>query len=397
MSANGKTTRFFSWPLTKQDLKSNLALALVILLIMLMMSTVINYAMSIMQTESSGEDTTEAQEQLFTHLSALAVYDAMAGADLSLDDFESTSDHKPYEQAFGLVGEQIDADVSVAGFQSAIDELEASEVGIDTYVKQFEYAYALSQSKGVFTGDELDAEDMMTTMLEAMGVSTDLVDSMGSMDTASLLNRMYFTVIGLLPILLLIVVMANSLIADKVDKGSMVYVLSTPTKRSAVTITQAAFLIVVPLVMIAIVCASRIASSFVFYDEVCVERIVMLYVGMYILVEAIAAICYLASCWFNQSKRSLAVGGGLAVWFFLASLLGTFGSENLVDMGVGVEALGVFNNLTLVGLFDIDAIGTIGTGAVDDTFIWKLAVLAVIAVVCYVVGAIRFKKKDLPL
>jgi ABC-type transport system involved in multi-copper enzyme maturation permease subunit len=39
----------------------------------------------------------------------------------------------------------------------------------------------------------------------------------------------------------------------------------------------------------------------------------------------------------------------------------------------------------------------VGTGNVDLSFLWKLGVLAVIAVLCYAVGAIRFQKKDLPL
>ena len=53
--------------------------------------------------------------------------------------------------------------------------------------------------------------------------------------------------------------------------------------------------------------------------------------------------------------------------------------------------------ITLIGLFDINAIGTIGSSAVDYAFVWKFGVLAAVAVVCYVAGAIRFQKKDLPL
>lgn len=82
---------------------------------------------------------------------------------------------------------------------------------------------------------------------------------------------------------------------------------------------------------------------------------------------------------------------------FLASLLGMFGTKDLVNMGVGVEELGVFNKLTLIGLYDINAISTIATDQVDMSFVWKLIVLGVIAVMTYAIGAIRFNKKDLPL
>ena len=401
MTAEKRTTRFFSKPLMKQTVKSNLALALVILVIMCMMSTVVNYATSMLGTQNASELTSDekadAQQDFYSYLFAMATYDQMAQADLSYDDFAKSTDKSAYEALFDQMNQQSDLDLSVKGLEDAAAQLEKTDVSLDTYIHQFEYVYALSQVKGVFSGDDLDIEDMMNTMFATMGVDSELMENMGTMDSTSMLNQMYFTVMGLLPILLFIVIVANSLLADKVDKGSMAYVLSTPTKRSAVVITQATYLIVAPLIIIAIVCATRIGTSFALFDDVNVEKIIVLYAGMYILVEAIAGICYLGSCLFNQSKKSMAFGGGLTVWFFLASLLGMFGSQSLIDMGIGVEALGVFNKLTLIGLFDINAIGTIGTSAVDTAFVWKLGVLAAVAVVCYVVGAIRFQKKDLPL
>lgn len=93
----------------------------------------------------------------------------------------------------------------------------------------------------------------------------------------------------------------------------------------------------------------------------------------------------------------MAFGGGFTVWFFLASLLGLFGMDNMVDVGMGVESLGIFNKLTLIGLYDIQSISTVGTDSVDTTFVPKLCVLAAVAVCCYTVGSVRFCKKDLPL
>ena len=134
-----------------------------------------------------------------------------------------------------------------------------------------------------------------------------------------------------------------------------------------------------------------------FYDEVNVAGMLALFGGMYILVEAVCGLCYLGSCLFSQSKKSMAFGGGLAVWFFLASMIGMFGSENMVNTGMGVTELSIFNKLTLVGLYDVNSLSTIGTASVDTTFVWKLLILVVIAVACYAAGAIKFTKKDLPL
>ena len=174
-------------------------------------------------------------------------------------------------------------------------------------------------------------------------------------------------------------------------------ILSTPTKRSAVVITQAVYMIVVPFIMVGCGFLVRLAATQAFVGEVDVAKYAALYVGLYVLTEAMAGICYLASCLFNLSKYALGLGGGLNVWFFLCSLLGIFGSETMVSMGIGVEMLDNFNRLTLVGLFDIEALETVGSGSVDYAFVPKLIILAVIAVACYVVGMVRFQKKDLPL
>lgn len=350
-----------------------------------------------MATEKSDVDVTEYQESFYTYLGGLAAYDTMAQQELSYEDFADGKNEAAYETAFEMLNAQAGMDLSVEGFQSAIDGLSQSGIGLEKYVEQFEYAYALKQSEGVFSKEELTVSEMLTVTLDMMGVAPDLVEKMSEMDPASMMNQMYYTAMGLLPIFILIVILANSLIADQVDRGSMAYVLSTPTKRSAVAVTQMVFLLVVPLLIIGIVGATRIGTSFLFYDEVNVAGMVALFIGMYILVEAVCGLCYMGSCLFSQSKKSMAFGGGLAVWFFLASMIGLFGSENMVNTGMGVEELSIFNKLTLVGLYDVDALATIGTGSVDTAFVWKLLVLVAVAVVSYAVGAVRFSKKDLPL
>lgn len=74
-----------------------------------------------------------------------------------------------------------------------------------------------------------------------------------------------------------------------------------------------------------------------------------------------------------------------------------FGAEDMVNMGMGVEELGIFNKLTLVGLYDVQALSTVGSAEVDYSFVWKLCILAGVAIVTYTIGNISFQKKDLPL
>ncbi len=392
-----KVARFYSKPLMKQNLKSNIVLIAIITLIMVMMSTVMNFAMSKMGSSTEKEDVTEYQTEFYTYLGAMANYNAMTGNELSYDDFMESKDKTAYENMFTMMNTQADMELSVEGFEDAIEGLSKGAASMDTYLSVFEYNYVLMQNKGCFTGNDLTLDDMMDTMFDMMGIDSEQMENMSTMDPTAMLNQMYYTVMAILPIMILFVFLANSLIVDQVDKGSMAYVLSTPTKRSAVAGTQTLFMIIVPFIVLAIVCASRIASTKIFFGEVNVAGILALYGGMYILVEAMAAICYMGSCIFNRSRASLAFGGGISVWFFIASLLGMFGTDMMVDMGVGVEELGMLNKVTLIGLYDIDALATVGTEAVDYGFVWKLVVLAVVAVACYAVGSIRFQKKDLPL
>ena len=389
----------FSVPLMKQNIKSNWVLTVVIVLVMILMSTVINYATSIMSdsTGTTSEEVQEVQEDFYSYLFVMATFNTASGAELSYEDFSDAEDRTMYENAFQMISMQAEEEFTVEEFEEIIQILEDEEISLENCVDQFEYIYALQQSKGCFSGKDLTMDEMMEIMLDSMGVPTDLIESMSEMDTGSMINQMYYTVTGLLPILIYVVIVANGLIVTQVDQGSMAYVLSTPTKRSAIVITQAVFMIIVPFLMLGIVCASRILSNQVIYGDPDVEKTILLYLGMYILIEAISGICYMGSCIFNYSRKATAFGGGLTVWFFLASLLGMFGAEDMVNMGGGVEELGIFNKMTLIGLYDINAIATIVTDEVDYSFVWKLGVLAAVAAVTYIIGAVRFQKKDLPL
>ncbi|MCD7733080.1 MAG: ABC transporter permease [Oscillospiraceae bacterium] len=392
-----KVTKVFSIPLFKQSLRANRVLLIACTVVLCLMTIVTTYAGNLIAgTEST--DYTDAQTDFYSHLYVLAAYNEMMGTDLSYDDFASSDDTTMYETVFEMMSAQSEElDLSVEKFAESAELLSESDVGLDVYITNFEYVYALGATEGVFTGDTLDVSTMMTNMFEMMGMSSDMLNTMTEMDTSAMLNQMYFTIMCLLPIILFIIFAGNELFVDQVDKGSMAYVLSTPTKRSAVVITQLIYMIVTPLIMVGCGLIVRLVATRGFTGEVDVVKFLALYGGIYLLAEAMASICYMASCVFNLSKNAMALGGGLNVWFFLCSLLGMFGSDTMVSMGIGAEMLGVFNNLTIVGLFDVEALGTVGSGAVDYAFVPKLIALVVIAVVCYAVGAVRFQKKDLPL
>ena len=395
-----KTTAIFSGPLFKQTCRANVVLAVAILIIMIMMANVTNYAMSIMATDTKDGIGENTQEDLFSYMFVMASYNEIAAADLSYEDFVSDSDRGDYEKAFDMYNEtkdDEDKELSIAGLEAIVDKVDASDIDAEVYVEQFEYVYAIAGEEGCFSGEELALDEFMEVMLASAGISQDDLDRMKDLDFTTFFTKIYFTVIGMLPPFIFVIIIAYSLIAGQVDRGSMAYILSTPTRRSAVAVTQAAYMILAPLLLMIIVCVARCATTVLFFGEVHVPRIAMMYLGMYLVTEAAAGICYFFSCHFNQSSKALAVGGGITVWFFLASLLGMFGSEDLINMGIGVEMLNIFNKLTIISLFDANAVQTIGTANVDTGFIPGMIILAAIAIICYIAGAVKFCKKDLPL
>lgn len=145
-----KVTKYFSKPLMKQNIKSNWILIVIIMVIMIMMSTVLNYAMSIMGGNSHAEDVTEYQSEFYSYLGAIATYNTMSGSKLSYEDFIAVEDKTAYDAAFQMLNAQTDMELSTEGFNESIDGLEKSDIAISSYVRQFEYNYALMQSKGVF-------------------------------------------------------------------------------------------------------------------------------------------------------------------------------------------------------------------------------------------------------
>lgn len=224
---------------------------------------------------------------------------------------------------------------------------------------------------------------------------TDALNEITTLNVYELVvGSIFFKIAGLLLPMIFVIMAANNLVAGQVDSGSMAYVLSTPTKRKTVSITQMVYLVSSLFVMFllttltSVVCLAIVQSSEI---SITYGQIVLFNVGAFVTMFAISGICFLASSWFNRSKVSMGCGGGLTMFFLVATILGLFGSK-AIPSAVRIEAMNYFNYTTILSLFDTMSI-TAGT----LTFLWKWAILVALGVVCYAVSVVKFDKKDLPL
>lgn len=218
---------------------------------------------------------------------------------------------------------------------------------------------------------------------------------LGELDIYSLvIGEIFYRIAGLLLPIIFVIMCSNNLISSQVDSGSMAYVLSTPTKRRTVTLTQILYLISSIFVMCcfttltSVVCLALVKSSEITLSY---SQILLFNLGTFITLFAISGICFLSSCWFNRSKQAMSIGGGLSMFFLVATILGLFGSK-VMPSALRIDAMNYFNYVSIITLFDTMSI-------IDGTlsFLWKWAILLVIGIVTYVVGVIKFNKKDLPL
>lgn len=223
------------------------------------------------------------------------------------------------------------------------------------------------------------------------------IKEVGELDLYSLIvGSIFYKLAGLLLPIIYMIMASNNLIAGQVDRGSMAYVLSTSTKRESVVFTQALYLIGSLFAMLCLTTATGcVCLAIVRADNASIQltygNFLLLNLGAFLVLFALSGLCFFTSCYFDRSKLAMAIGGGLSIFALVAAMLGLFGTQTIPSV-VRLDALNYFNYATIITLFDVISI-------IDKTgvFIWKFAILLVMGIVGYVLGARKFIKKDLPL
>lgn len=258
--------------------------------------------------------------------------------------------------------------------------------------------YRIENIKDGETIDSIKAEikgDITASLLDQLPSQvSDALQDIGQMDMYGLIvGSIFYKMAGLLLPIIYVIMASNNLVAGQVDSGSMAYILSTSAKRREVTFTQGLFMISSLLLMFTCTTiTSLICFNFVnVTTDLTYTSLILLNLGAFLVMLLMSGICFFASCLFNRSKYSLGLGGGLTMFFLVATMLGLFGSSVLPSI-VRLDALNCFNYVSVISLFDVVSIleGT-------NTFIWKFVILGVSSLIFYTIGSEIFARKDLPL
>ncbi len=271
-------------------------------------------------------------------------------------------------------------------------------------VSSYKHAYKQKLEKG-YTESE---SRLIATSIGGRGVMdqlpvdvNDSLTEMGSMNTYGIITgKIGFAIACLLIPMVYTVMLATSLISQKVENGSLAFTFSTPLTRDSFIFTEGAFLIFSQIVMgailflgsflareIGIAMGSPDIASSLPLDQFCYYIF-----GNFMVTLAVSAICFFLTSLFNKSGFSLGVSGGFVVLSFLCSILGLFGSSAIPGT-VRISSMNFFNYLTIISFFDPLAVMN---GEISVYWL-KLIGLAAIIFLGYIASGIVFKKKDLPL
>ena len=230
------------------------------------------------------------------------------------------------------------------------------------------------------------------------GVMTLLCVQFSMLDmTKSLLFTIFYGMMTTILPGIYVLVTSNKLLASQVDRGSMAYVLSTPTKRSSVTFTQAFFLVNSLVLMFAVQTgahllvnsSSPISLATLGYTmltgDLTSKMILQVNLSALMVCIALAAVCFMFSGIFSSSKYAIGLSGAFIGVNILANMLAMFGN-------LGVSGLDKFKYLTIVSFYDYQSVLFSGSD-----WIQKMIFPAAIALAAFTLGQLVFSKKDLPL
>ena len=340
-----------------------------------------SYAMESYKTQSAQEGFVYTEDTFKEEANSYVnqmIYDQVL-ATFNLGD--DATDEEKTEAEYYAVASKVISNTAINTYELWLDEYDDTEKYPDMTEEQAKISAKEQASASLM--DQID-EEVAAALKE-----------LGDMDMYGLIiGNLFYRVAGILLPMVYVIMVANGLLAGQVDSGSMAYVLSTPTKRRTVTVTQMTYLMLSLLAMFLLVTVTSVVSIWIVGgNEFTINfvEILLLNLGAFLTMFAFAGFCFMCSSIFNRSKYSMSIGGGISILMLVCTILGLFGSD-VVPAAMRIGQMNFFNYLSIISLFDATSILS---GGMD--FLWKFGILTLIGIVTFIVGVFWFEKKDLPL
>ena len=340
-----------------------------------------SYAMESYKTQSAQEGFVYTEDTFKEEANSYVnqmIYDQVL-ATFNLGD--DATDEEKTEAEYYAVASKVISNTAINTYELWLDEYDDTEKYPDMTEEQAKISAKEQASASLM--DQID-EEVAAALKE-----------LGDMDMYGLIiGNLFYRVAGILLPMVYVIMVANGLLAGQVDSGSMAYVLSTPTKRRTVTVTQMTYLMLSLLAMFLLVTVTSVVSIWIVGgNEFTINfvEILLLNLGAFLTMFAFAGFCFMCSSIFNRSKYSMSIGGGISILMLVCTILGLFGSD-VVPAAMRIGQMNFFNYLSIISLFDATSILS---GGMD--FLWKFGILTLIGIVTFIVGVFWFEKKDLTL
>ena len=194
-----------------------------------------------------------------------------------------------------------------------------------------------------------------------------------------LLNYLYGFVFTWAP-LLMIMILVNRMVVRPIDRGSMAYLLASPTSRLPLALTFALTLATMLAALMAVIVALQVACAEAFFPgDLDAEGLLLASAGLYCLWLFLGGLCFLSACAFKDARLALWVGGGLCLALFLVQMV--------AGVGEGIEVLQTFNP---VELYDPYALA-----AGEDDAVGNSGILGVSGIALMAAGTAIFCRRDM--
>ena len=212
-----------------------------------------------------------------------------------------------------------------------------------------------------------------------------------------------FYAIFFVTVLITIVVTSNSFAASEVSDGTMLFILNTPITRKQVIVTrlivQIMFITILVLLMgILMDITLRVTGAYKISEGFPIDfKVVWIYVlAMYLYSLAVGSIAFAASCYFNSVTKASAVVAVILLTFFFVTIFSSIYPNNQLS-SIRILSLMSFYDLENFGEYCLDIVDSHQIIIFGLRDIIALISMALVSIVLYLFGVVKFINKDLPI